>query len=286
MDGNKGLDEAADALRFLDDAWTGRDQLWTCATPGTLQEPEGERGSQRGQGGANRTARTARANLVDIRLEHQAPLYDLAEDVVHLVEMKDEVELAHVFKGAVERLDKDLDEIQDTELGLGAVDDKAAGGILAGLAAVCSLSAWAPPSSSSHPTASALQTHPSSSRREQCHSHSHEVQRRIVPVDNPRIVVLPLHRPRAALALVPPHSTPAHAHAPRPRRPRYGKDQLGRVEKVAHAGRAVRDQREDLGDEGLLCQGGEGGVELGQPGLAWGVSMGPHVTADPTYRVC
>ena len=43
---------------------------------------------------------------------------------------------------------------------------------------------------------------------------------------------------------------------------------IRRVEEVAKAGRSVRDERKDLGDEGLLDEGCEWCVELGQSGLA------------------
>jgi hypothetical protein len=42
----------------------------------------------------------------------------------HLVGVEDEVKLAHVLKHVVERLDKHVDEVQDAELRLRAVDDK------------------------------------------------------------------------------------------------------------------------------------------------------------------
>jgi hypothetical protein len=47
---------------------------------------------------------------------------DFVEDKVDLVHVEDEVELADVFKAAVECFDKDLYEVEDAELGLGAVD--------------------------------------------------------------------------------------------------------------------------------------------------------------------
>jgi len=47
------------------------------------------------------------------------------------------------------------------------------------------------------------------------------------------------------------------------------KHEIRRVEEVAKAGRSVRDERKDLGDEGLLDEGCEWCVELGQSGLAY-----------------
>ena len=45
--------------------------------------------------------------------------------MVHLVVVEYQVELADILKSPVERLDKDLDQIQDPKFGLGAIDDKA-----------------------------------------------------------------------------------------------------------------------------------------------------------------
>ena len=40
----------------------------------------------------------------------------------HLLDVEDEIELAHILEALVERLDEDLDQVEDAELTLGRVD--------------------------------------------------------------------------------------------------------------------------------------------------------------------
>ena len=49
----------------------------------------------------------------DVRLEDHAGHDDLVQDVVDLVRVEDEVELADVLEALVQRLDEDLNEVQD-----------------------------------------------------------------------------------------------------------------------------------------------------------------------------
>lgn len=152
--------------------------------------------------------------------------------------MEDEVELAHILERPVEALNEDLDEVEDTQLALGPVHHEAGG------------------------------QRRDTSPRPPFHTASeldrldlHKVERRIVAVNDTRVVVpsprLGSSRQRCSCPLR------------RGRRRRGGgEDELGRVEEVAYASRAVRDEREDLRDEGLLLHRRDGGVELGQPGFA------------------
>ena len=78
-------------------------------------------------------------------------------------------------------------------------------------------------------------------------------------IDDPTIVIpqrpsLPLPLPRLALTL---------SH-----RPRRGKHQIRRVQEVAETCGSVGDEGEDLGDEGLLDEWGDRGVEFRQTGFA------------------
>mmetsp|Transcript_25124 Transcript_25124/g.78850 ORF Transcript_25124/g.78850 Transcript_25124/m.78850 type:complete len:282 (-) Transcript_25124:168-1013(-) len=57
-------------------------------------------------------------NVHDVRLQHHAPHDDLVEHVVHAVRVEDEVQLADVLEALVERLDEDLDEVEDAEVAL------------------------------------------------------------------------------------------------------------------------------------------------------------------------
>jgi len=92
---------------------------------------------------------------------------------------------------------------------------------------------------------------------------SHKVQCRIVPVNHPYIVL-----PRLLL-LAPLFAVLCGILAIC----RVRKDEVRRIEEIAHARGPVRDQGEDLGDEGLLDERGERGVELGQAGFACSVSL-------------
>lgn len=58
-------------------------------------------------------------------LEDQAAADHLVEHVVGGLVVEDEVQLAHILKAAVQRLHKDLDEVQDAQLRLTAVDHEA-----------------------------------------------------------------------------------------------------------------------------------------------------------------
>ena len=57
-------------------------------------------------------------NLYHVRLKDHAPHTDLVNDVVHLLDVKDEIELAHVLKPLVQRFHKDLNQVKDAKLGL------------------------------------------------------------------------------------------------------------------------------------------------------------------------
>lgn len=63
-----------------------------------------------------------RQHLGHAGLEHHAAHDNLVEDVVDLVDVEDEVQLTDIFEALVERLDKDLDEVQNAELALRRVD--------------------------------------------------------------------------------------------------------------------------------------------------------------------
>ena len=67
------------------------------------------------------------------RLDDDPSNDDLGEGRVQRLEVEDEVELAHVLEHAVEGLDKDLDQVQQGERGLGGGgdDDEAEGRIVA-----------------------------------------------------------------------------------------------------------------------------------------------------------
>ena len=57
---------------------------------------------------------------------HDEPTDDhLVDDPMHLLAVEDDVELAHILEMAVERLDENLDQVENAELTLGAVDDHA-----------------------------------------------------------------------------------------------------------------------------------------------------------------
>jgi len=72
-------------------------------------------------------------NVGQVGLEHHAAHDDLVQHKVHLVEVEDEVQLAHVLERLVERLDEDLNQIQNAQLALRAVDaeDKVERGVVA-----------------------------------------------------------------------------------------------------------------------------------------------------------
>jgi len=73
---------------------------------------------------ARSRAATRLEHVADVGVEHHAAHDDFVEDVVDLVGVEDEVQLAHVFKALVEHLDKDLDQVEDAQLRLAAVDDE------------------------------------------------------------------------------------------------------------------------------------------------------------------
>ncbi len=63
-------------------------------------------------------------DLVLVRLRNKPADDDLHQHVLHAVGVEDDVELADALEEAVERLDEDLDQIDDRELRLGRVDDE------------------------------------------------------------------------------------------------------------------------------------------------------------------
>ena len=147
---------------------------------------------------------------------------------MHLVVVEYQVELADILKSPVERLDKDLDQVQDPKFGFGAIDDKAV-----------------------------ISERTQRVEEEGGGEGSHKVQSSIMSINNPHVVLIPL------LALL------AFAFALALRRGREREYQFGRVEEVAYTRRPVRDEREDLRDEALLHECGEGCVEFGQARFAW-----------------
>lgn len=53
-------------------------------------------------------------DLWQVRLQHQSAHDHLIQNEQNLVRVEDKVELADILKAAVQRLDKDLNEVQDT----------------------------------------------------------------------------------------------------------------------------------------------------------------------------
>lgn len=51
---------------------------------------------------------TSACYFIHVRLENKPSLNHFRQDMMHFVEMKDEVELADILKRAVERFDEDL----------------------------------------------------------------------------------------------------------------------------------------------------------------------------------
>lgn len=49
---------------------------------------------------------------------------DLIEDILHLVKVEDEIQLADVFESPIQRLDKHLDQVQDPKLAFGSINHK------------------------------------------------------------------------------------------------------------------------------------------------------------------
>lgn len=58
----------------------------------------------------------SRQNLRHVRLQHHTSHHQLVQNVMHLVGVKDQVQLAHILKALVQCLNKDLYEIQDAQL--------------------------------------------------------------------------------------------------------------------------------------------------------------------------
>ena len=71
-------------------------------------------------------------DLRHVGLQHHSAHDQLVEDEVDLVHVEDEVELAHVLEALVQRLHEHLDEVEDAQLGLGAVhaEDEVEGGVV------------------------------------------------------------------------------------------------------------------------------------------------------------
>jgi hypothetical protein len=97
-----------------------------------------------------------------------------------------------------------------------------------------------------------------------------------VPINHPRIVLSHLNAissPSLAFRAPSPGSTSADIPIPTPRtggrrphrpiRVERREDEVGCIEEVAHPRGTVRDEGEDLGDEGLLDQWWEGDKEFG-----------------------
>ena len=62
--------------------------------------------------------------LGHVGLEDHAAHAELLKNVLDLVEVEDEIELAHVLEAFVQRLHEHLDEVEDAELALAGVDAK------------------------------------------------------------------------------------------------------------------------------------------------------------------
>lgn len=83
-----------------------------------------------------------------------------------------------------------------------------------------------------------------------------------MPIYHPRIILIPI-------TYQSPFPIPASILTTSLRSlSRNRKHQIGGVKEVAYALWAVGDEGEDLGDEGLLCEGREGGVEFGEARFA------------------
>lgn len=69
----------------------------------------------------------------EVCLQDEATLDDLVDDVMHSVDVEDEVELADVLEAVVEGLHEDLDEVEDAELALARVhgEDEVQGRVVA-----------------------------------------------------------------------------------------------------------------------------------------------------------
>lgn len=65
-----------------------------------------------------------RAQRVGNHIQHESSRNDFIQNVMNLGKVEDEVQLADVFKDSVETFDKDLDQIEDSELAFCWIDDK------------------------------------------------------------------------------------------------------------------------------------------------------------------
>ena len=59
-----------------------------------------------------------------VRIQHHSTHDNLIQNVVHSIRMKDQIQLADVLETLVERLDKDLNEIQNPQITLLRIDRK------------------------------------------------------------------------------------------------------------------------------------------------------------------
>lgn len=62
--------------------------------------------------------------ICHVCLEHETANDELIKDKVDLIQVENEIELAHVFEASIEGLNEDLYKIKDTELRLCSVDAK------------------------------------------------------------------------------------------------------------------------------------------------------------------
>lgn len=70
------------------------------------------------------TSYYALADLIDVCLKYEPTLNDLVENILHFIEVEDEVELAHILERSIETLHEHLNQVEDTQLAFGAIDNK------------------------------------------------------------------------------------------------------------------------------------------------------------------
>lgn len=99
----------------------------------------------------------------------------------------------------------------------------------------------------------------------------HKIQGRIMPINNPQLVLILilLVLPTRLCSIPPPLHPPPPPHPDLSILPQPRYSQSRRIKKVAQPCRTITDEGEDLGEEGGLGLGGEGGVEFGEAGFAW-----------------
>lgn len=72
-------------------------------------------------------------NLLEAGFQNGPGKDNLVEDIVNLVDVENEIKLAHILKALVQGLDEDLDQVQDPQFTLSLVNgkDKEEGGVVA-----------------------------------------------------------------------------------------------------------------------------------------------------------